>query len=324
MIGFRTYRNGDSPALAQLWNRGLPDLAVVQPLTAHEFDALIVGKLHFDGRGLCVAEEAGRILGYAHAGFGPSSPGGPSHRLDQELGSIAMIVVDPLAQEREAEIAAGLIRETERYLTDRGAKVIYAGGRSPVDPFYWGLYGGSEFAGILDTHSSFREAVEAARYERVAFAQLLELDLSVEEPRDPRAPLLRRQARVDVVEDELPSGWWQALAIGLFRPTSFKLVERSTNRTAARAMTWDFAAGAGVCDGRSRTCIIEMEVEPERRRLGYGRFLVAEILRHARNQMADVLSVQTSSTNTPALALYQSMGFVPVGHSTLYRKPGSS
>ncbi len=55
---------------------------------------------------------------------------------------------------------------------------------------------------------------------------------------------------------------------------------------------------------------------------GFGRTLLAEIARHAREQLAEVLCVQTSATNTPALAFYQSLGFEQVETATLYRLPG--
>ncbi len=63
MTHFRPFRNGDPPALAELWNRGLPEHEVARPLSAHEFDAQIAGKLHFEAPGLIVAERDTRIIG---------------------------------------------------------------------------------------------------------------------------------------------------------------------------------------------------------------------------------------------------------------------
>jgi ribosomal protein S18 acetylase RimI-like enzyme len=80
----------------------------------------------------------------------------------------------------------------------------------------------------------------------------------------------------------------------------------------------------GRTDGRVRLALIDMEVHSAHRRKGYGRHLVNEILRAARAQSTDVVSIQTRSTNTAALALYEALGFRPVETATLYRLPGGA
>jgi ribosomal protein S18 acetylase RimI-like enzyme len=65
--------------------------------------------------------------------------------------------------------------------------------------------------------------------------------------------------------------------------------------------------------------LINLEVPPQYRRKGYGRFLVSEIFRRARENMVAAVAVATSSSNQPALALYASLGFHPIDESTLYR-----
>lgn len=259
------------------------------------------------------------VVGFAHAGFGPREPNGPSHRRDFSMGTVAMLLTEPGRDDPELEI--GLFRAAESYLMGRGASVIYAGGQAPLDPFYRGLYGGSEFAGILDSHTTFIRAAGRAGYQPVAKTILLEADLSHPEPRDPKAPLLRRQSRVEISDDARLPGWWDAQALGLFRPSRFQLIERALNVPIATAWTWEIAGGYGVGDGRSRTGLIDLEVAPNYRRKGFGRHFVAEIMRRVREQSTDVLSTQTSAENLPALGLYHSLGFEPVDSSTLYRLP---
>jgi len=315
----RTFRNGDPPALVDLWNRGMPDRGAARPLAAHEFDALVMGKLHFDARGLIVAELDGRPVGFAHAGFGPAEPAGPSHRLDTQMGTVAMLVVDPgLADDPEP--ATTLLVEAERYLRGRGASVFYAGGQAPLNPFYWGLYGGSECSGIVSGHAAFRRAVEAAGYRPAASAVLLEADLARwKEPREPKAAFLRRMTRLEVVDDPVLPRWWDALALDPLRPAEFRLVAKADSAVLARARTWDMAWFGR--DDRTRAGLVNMEVEPSQRRKGYGRHLVGEMLRYSRAEMIEVISIQTGETNAPALALYESIGFDRVETATLYRLP---
>lgn len=317
----RPFRNTDPPALVDLWNRGTADLNAIRPLSVYDWDALVVGKPHFETAGLIVAERQGRPVGFVHAGFGPLEESGPSHRLDTSMGTIAMLVIDPALDGVGADdLGVALLEAAERYLRGRGASVIYAGGRHPVDPFYWGLYGGSEFSGILGKHTAFRRTVQRRGFQPVSTAILLESDLTAPWPRDPKLVVLKRQVRLDMVEDDPTISWWASSAIGAFRPTSYRLLTKVGDRTAASALTWEVAAEL-VGSGPNRTGLIEFEVAPEFRRQGYGRLLLAEILRQSRSSLADVVEVQTIDTNAPALRLYEGAGFQRVETTTLYRLP---
>jgi ribosomal protein S18 acetylase RimI-like enzyme len=320
VIRFRAFRNGDPPALAELWNRGLPDREVVRPLSPHEFNELILGRLHFDAEGLILAEDEGRLAGFVHAAFGPESASGPSHRIDRTMGTVAMLVVDPKLDDPGLELA--LFAEAEAYLERRGAKVLYAGGQVELSSYYWGVYGGSECSGVLDQHLAFRRASEASGYEAVAKSIIFEVDLSAPEVRDPKSSLIRRQTRLETVEDAIPATWWEASSIGCSQLTRFRLLAKDDDRELATASTWDMVA-FGRLDGKARTGLIDVEVAAGDRRKGYGRFLIGEILRHCRGQWGEFVSVQTRETNRAAVGLYRSLGFEPVDSSTLYRRPGS-
>ena len=320
MIRLRAFCNGDPPALADLWNRALPEGAVVHPLSPHEFDALVLSHVGFDREGLIVAEDEGRLVGFAHAGFGPGLPIGPPHRLDGMAGTVAMVGVEP--QREDSDLGRDLLLEAERYLRSRGAKVIYAGGQYPLNPYYWGIYGGSEWSGILDSHAAFRRAAISAGYEPASTVELFELELNRVEIRDPKAPILRRQARLEVVEDATPADWWESQAIGHSQIVRFRLISKHDEAELAHASAWDMSA-FGRIDGRARTGIFDVAVAPEHRRKGFGRHLMAEILRQVKAEWGEVVSIQTGSTNEPALRLYRSMGFEPVEKAVLYRRPGN-
>jgi ribosomal protein S18 acetylase RimI-like enzyme len=279
----------------------------------------VVNRVHFEAAGLIAAERDGRLVGFVHAGFGPDEGIGAPHYLNRALGTIGMLVVAPELDDEELE--QGLLAEAEHYLRTRGAEVIYAGGQFPLNPFYWGLYGGSEWAGIFPDHTAFVRAVTRAGFEPVSETVLMEVDLAGPESRDPRSFLIRRVTRVEAIDDPLPPSWWEALAIGDFRPVVYRLLAKNDDSELARATTWDMSwFGRG--DGRSRLGLIEMEVSAPHRRKGFGRHLVGEILRQARADMTAVVALQTGATNLPALELYGSLGFKRAGNTTLYRRPG--
>jgi ribosomal protein S18 acetylase RimI-like enzyme len=317
---YRPFRNSDPPALVRLWNQGVPEEGAVRPLRVHELDVHAFGSVYFERAGLIVAERDGRVIGYAHAGFGPDQPVESTvpFVLDRSLGTIAMLVVE--SSPDAPEVAQGLILQAEHYLRQAGANVLYAGGQFPLNPFYWGLYAGSEGSGVLPWHPVFPQLLISMGYEPVGTTAFLEYDLSQAETRDPRAVLIRRQTLLETDEEASPENWWESLALGEFRLTRYRLLARSDRTELARASTWDMN-WFGRRDGRSRLGIFGVEVAPGHRRKGYGRFLVGEVLRSARELEVHAALVQTGTTNLPALNLYQAIGFQPVDQSTVYRLP---
>jgi ribosomal protein S18 acetylase RimI-like enzyme len=320
VIRYRPFRNSDPPALVGLWNQSVPEFGAVRPLRVHELDSHAFGTACFDKNGLILAERDGQVLGYVHAGFGPDLPveSTAPFSFDTGLGTIAMLVVDHVAS--DPQLARGLILQAERYLRLRGARVLYAGGQYPVNPFYWGLYAGSEGSGVLSGHSLFCQTVTAMNYEPVSTTVCMEFDLANPEPRDTRAVLTRRQTRLEIEEDAFPIHWWENLFVSEFHLTRFRLISRSDGTELARASTWDMSwFGRG--DGRTRTGLSSLEVAPTHHRKGYGHYLVSEVIRWAREHAWALVEVQTLATNQPALGLYQTLGFVPVDESTVYRLP---
>lgn len=316
---FRPFRNFDPPALTRLWNLAAPGIATARPLRVHELDAHAWGKITFEAAGLIVAERDGRIAGFVHAGFGPDLPVSHTRPFDlsRGVGTTAMLIVEP--GPGADDLAAGLLASAEDYLRSRGAEVLYAGGLFPLNPFYWGIHGGSEGSGILSDHEAFHRAAISRGYVPASSTVLLEADLGQPEPRDPRTALIRRQTRLEFLDDALPAHWWQNLAIGEFTLTEARLVARSDGAEVARASVWEMR-WFGREDGRVRAGLIDVHVPLEHRRKGYARFLINEIFRRARSNLVHCVEVQTSAENQPALALYNAMGFVPIDEATLYRK----
>jgi len=317
---FRTFLNTDPPALTELWNRGIPDAATAKPLRVHELDAHAFGRIHFDPQGLFVAERDDKLVGFVHAGFGPddtnerSIPG----RLNTEIGTIAALIASP---ELEGDdIPRKLVQLAEVYLRRRGAKVIYFGGQEPLNPYYWGIYGGSEFSGVLSSDERAHRVASGLGYEPVSTTILLEADLDQPLPRDPRAAILRRQAHVSIHDEEQPRSWWNNLALGDFHPTLVTMTSKLEEEEIARATMWDMSWFSRL-DGRARVGIVQFEVASKYRRRGFGKFLMSEILRTAHEQMFSVAQLQTNSANEAALALYLATGFHPIEEATLYRLP---
>ena len=97
VIQYRSFRNGDPPALAQIWNeaftgRGAVKLAHSSPLEFH-----VYAKPYFDPAGLILAVDEGVPVGFAHAGFGPSAT---QSTVGTEAGVICAIGLRPAHRRR--------------------------------------------------------------------------------------------------------------------------------------------------------------------------------------------------------------------------------
>ncbi len=76
-------------------------------------------------------------------------------------------------------------------------------------------------------------------FEPVSTTVLLEADLGVPEPRDPRTAVIRRQTQIEFLDDSLPTDWWQNLALGDFQLMSARLLLKADATPVARAQAWD-------------------------------------------------------------------------------------
>ena len=131
---------------------------------------------------------------------------------------------------------------------------------------------GASMAGVKGPEFSpdmmrFIACLRASGYEPVSTTVLLEADLAVPEPRDPRAPLIRRQTQIEVFDDALPSHWWQNLALGDFELMTVRLLMKDDGIPVARAQAWDMG-WFGREDERTRIGLINLEVPPQYRRKG--------------------------------------------------------
>jgi GNAT superfamily N-acetyltransferase len=315
MLTYRSFRNTDPPILTALWRSRAGQAGFLQPVSPDLLEQLIFAKLYFDYAGLILAFEDDRPVGFAHAAFGPNEQ---QNALSLDLGVTAIIVIHPDCN--QAEAAAGLLEQSERYLRGRNAKVLYGGCIQPLDPFYLGLYGGSEMPGVLDTDSVARNAFLSNGYQEIERTKIFQIDLSsFEAVIDRQQMQIRRQMLVEETIDCPTRDWWEACTLGIFDLTRFEMVPRGGGPPVASTMFRSMEPTGTSPQGR-QSGLIELNVDPAYRRRGYAVFLLSEVFRQFLRQGITTVEVQAMESNVNALNLYLKLGFKPTGEGSVYRK----
>jgi GNAT superfamily N-acetyltransferase len=315
MLTFRGFRNTDPPLLTALWRSREGQPYLLQSISHDLLEQLIFSKLYFDYSGLIFAFNDGNPVGCIHAGFGPDQAG---NRVAYDAGVTVLLLVRPC--DEEDEVASGLLDQSEAYLRNRGAKILYGGGLRPFNPFYLGLYGGSDLSGILDTDVLAQRLFERRGYQVAETVQTLELDLTGFEPIvDRRQMQIRRQMVVETMLDAPTRTWWEACTMGQFDLTRFDLLPRGGTDAIATALFRSMEP-RGIPHVGRKVGLLELTVDPMYQRRGVATFLLSEAFRRFHRQGIALVETQVAETNLPGMNLFQKFGFSKTGKGKVYRK----
>lgn len=318
MIEYRCFRNDDPPRLADVWRSADLGPAAMQPMTTSLLEASVFSKPYFEREGLSVAVDGERVVGFAHAAFGPNLDGSG---LDRSKGSTLLVAVVP--HERQMEIGASLIARCETYLRGRGSVVLLGGGSSELRGFYLGLYGGSDLPGILDSSTAMQSMFRAAGYEQGERIDVLRRPLEGYRPPKNRLQLaIRRRTRLHAIDEPSRRSWWEAATTTGIALRRYELRSES-EEVLGSVSFWDMqplAASWGVVAAG----LLRVDVEGTRRREGLAHYLVAESLHDLSQEGVAVVETQVARSNAPAVRLFEKIGFEPTECGTLFRKSPSA
>ncbi len=315
MIHYRTFRNSDPPALVQIWRARAVERGLTQPISTQVLEELVFSKPYFDNQGLILAIDDKTPVGFVHAGFGATDD---EKHISHLFGATCMLMVRH--DYRRLGIGRELITRSEQYLRDQGAKVLYGGGIRPLNPFYLGLYGGSELPGVLDSDQAAQQIYRACGYREIDRTCIFQRDLAgFRPPVDRQQMKIRRSMTVEVSEDPPTSTWWEACTFGGFERTRFQLIEKSSRRVMASAIFWRIEP-LGTSWGVQVAGLIDLEVKEGHRKQGIATALVSEALKHLGQAGFHRVEVQTMQANTAALHLYEKIGFQEVDGGAVFRK----
>ncbi len=315
MIAYRSFRNTDPPHVLRLWQSCNLGRGAALGLTADQLDDLTFAQPYFDGNGLILACDEERVVGFVHAGFGPQD--GPL-QLCREEGVICAVMVDPAY--RRQGIGRRLVELAEAYLRDSGAQVFQAGAAPPCDPFYFGLYGGSQPAGFLESDPDAKPFFEKLGYQ--PSARHIVLQRNFRETSDPvglRLMAIRRATKLVALEADGPRSWWWQTRPGRLDTIELGLIPKSGGDPFA-AVT---VIGLDLYIPRWQIRpigLIDLQIAKAHQGQGYEQALIVEVCRRLRDEMIGLAEAHAAEEDAPLIAIYQSAVFKQVDAGVTYRK----
>lgn len=321
MITYRRFRNTDPPALVEVWNDALATRGTFPLRTPGLLERWVFSKPYFAADAVVVAEDVAddgtkQIIGFTLSGFAPTDQ---FDKLAADLGVIACVLVRP--SHRRRGVGRELVRRAEEWLRGEGAAEVVVGSMSPYNPYLFGLYGGSNSPGVLETEPDADPFLRAVGYEpafpRLVYQRKLDIPLAVA---DARFASLRRRYDVQLLLRGAQSGsWWQECVWGTLEPSELRLFDKLTGLPAARAVVWELEGFSWRWKFPSAG-IFDVQVRPDLRRQGLAKLMLLDMLRFLQEQFFGIAEVQIPSGDPAALGLCKSLGFEPVDRGHVYRQ----
>jgi GNAT superfamily N-acetyltransferase len=316
VIEYRAFLNFDTPGIARLWNAQTWRRGLARPVSPRLLEELVYAKPYFERHGLTVACDAGEIVGFAHAGFGPNED---ESDICTEMGVICMLLVAPRPD--AADIAGHLIAACESYLQRRGSRLIYGGAINPLTPFYLGLYGGSELPGTLASDADIVGYYRESGYQEIDRCVILHrrIEGKLRKVVDHRQTLVRRRYRVEVNRPDPPATWWSACTAPPTECVRLGLLSRKGGPPCGGLTLWTVEP-LGRTWGVTTAGLCEVEVPQAMQRTGLATFLNTEAIRYLQTSGMGLVEAQTMQHNTAARGLYEKLGFEQVDEGIVLRK----
>ena len=315
---FRSFRNSDPPQLAKLWSSQPPQRGLAQNVTPRILETYVFAKPYFHRHDFIVAEEGDQLAGFAHVGFGPNES---RDDLCTEMGMTCMLQVAP--EFDFAAVAGQLLERAEARLKERGAKLIYGGSVAPLNPFYVGLYGGSEMPGILLSDHRMVELFNRSGYSEIDRTVVLQRDLGdFRTPIDRRLVQLKRKMQVELDTVPKPEDWWDACVSPPHEPTCFEILPNQGGPACGSVRFWVIEPFSHTW-GRLTVGLTKLKIAEEHRGKGLATYLNVEALRHLQLNGVELIEAQTMLSNKAALDLYARLGFKEVDQGVVFRKDAS-
>lgn len=315
MIEFHTFRNSDPPELLRLWQTCGLGRGAACDFDVDVLESVVFSQPYFDPAGLIFAVDGEKKVGFVHAGFGPDEA---QSGVDYRHGTICAVMVDP--SYRRQGIGRELIRRAEAYLASRGTSTGQAGPAAPLDPFYFGIYGGSRPAGFLRSDPLADPFFRSLGY--VPVSEYLIFQRQLEDRSSPgglRLMNVRRATKLGTPDPETRRSWWWSTRPGRLDSLELALLPKSGGKPLANVTVigLDFYIPRWQQRGIG---IMDLMVPEEHRRKGYGQALLVEVCRRVREEMISVVEAHAQADDSTTIRVLTSAGFSQIDSGLVYQK----
>jgi GNAT superfamily N-acetyltransferase len=315
VIQYRHYRNNDPPQVLALWNASAFERGGASEISHDLLDLLLFSLPYFDRHGLILACENEQLVGMVHAGFGCNEQGTD---LNSQDGIICQLLVHP--ERRRQGIGRELVQRARIYLTERGATTIHAGPGPGRDPFYCGLYGGSESAGFLATDQGVPEFLTACGFDsadRFAIYQR-PLELDTTEAVDLRSAQWKRRVRIVISAQNNDGNWWWNNRFGRLDYVRFRLLQKDGDDQLASLTLVGLDQFVPKWNSRA-IGFADIHVVEHHRRQGLGRLLITETLKRLKQETISLVEAHATESDDALTGLLASCSFQRIDAGTQYR-----
>jgi len=197
--------------------------------------------------------------------------------------------------------------------------VVVVGSQRPYNPYLFGLYGGANSPGILDSEPDADAFLNALGYEKgeshIVFQRPLDKPLDVA---DGRFVSLRRRFDIQMIRPTVSQSWWEECEWGVLEPTEFRVVDKMTGAPAGRLVNWELE-GFSWKWNKPATGIFDVEIRAHLRRQGLAKFLLASVLKLLQEQFYAVAELQVWADDPAGIGICKTLGFEQVDVGYRYR-----
>jgi hypothetical protein len=222
--------------------------------------------------------------------------------------------------EQRGVIAVELLGAAEDYLRRGGAQHIYAGCQFPFNPFYLGLYGGSDLPGVLATDAQFIELLAGAGFRPTRRRRLWRRPLAgFRSPVDRQWMQVRRRFVVAPPVETLADNWWDACVWAHFDWTRHDLTLAGGGEPVISATLWDVEPLARSW-GLQTAGLVRLDDTPEAREEGLTAYLLGETMRQCQSQGYAQFEAQTCEDDATLGESLARLGFTAYDEGALWAK----